>query len=109
MAISDKVTGNLTTLYLAMIGAVKAYGLMTGRNFSGCFVLFFSTAAVVVVLIASLTWDISLKARNAMTRDDHPQVYQHGHEFCRGGICWHGVAVSSPASQVRFQLPQNRI
>ncbi|MCD9637708.1 hypothetical protein HAX54_021145 [Datura stramonium] len=106
MAISDKVTGNLTTLYLAIIGAMKAYGLITGRNFTGCFVLILSTAAVVVVLIASLTWDISLKARrNAMNRDH--QV--HTHEFCRGGICWHGVAVSSPASQFRFRLPQNRI
>ncbi|XP_059286733.1 uncharacterized protein LOC132040137 [Lycium ferocissimum] len=107
MAISDKVTGNLTTLYLAMIGVMKAYGLITGRNFSGCFVLILSTAAVVVLLIVSLTWDIWLKTRNAMNRD-HTDHHQN-HEFCRGGICWHGVAVSSPASQVRFRLPQNRI
>ncbi|XP_055821350.1 uncharacterized protein LOC129889898 [Solanum dulcamara] len=116
MAISDKVTANLTTLYLAIIGTMKAYGLITGRNFTGCSVLILSTAAVVAVLIASLTWDISIKARNIRVRDNpdrvnnYQQQQQHtSHEFCRGGICWHGVAVSSPASQFRFRLPQNHI
>ncbi|CAN4095342.1 unnamed protein product [Withania somnifera] len=106
MAISDKVTGNLTTLYLAIIGTMKAYSLMTGKNFTGCFVLILSTATVVVMLIASLTWDISTKARNVRPRN---HVNHRDHEFCRGGICWHGVAVSSPASQFRLRLPHNRI
>ncbi|PIN03528.1 hypothetical protein CDL12_23950 [Handroanthus impetiginosus] len=101
MAISDAVVGNLTTLYLLIIAAVKAYGLATGRSFSGSCVIVLSTAAVALILIASLTWDVSRKATQAMiTRD-------RGHEMCRGGICWHGVAVKSPASQVRFRLPQH--
>ncbi|TMW84863.1 hypothetical protein EJD97_024226, partial [Solanum chilense] len=117
MAISDKVTANLTTLYLAIIGAMKAYGLITGRNFTGCFVLILSTAAVALVLILTLTWDIYIKARNVRVRHNrinhHNQQQQQQHnstnnEFCRGGICWHGVAVSSPASHFRFRLPQNR-
>ncbi|KAK4434631.1 hypothetical protein Salat_0625900 [Sesamum alatum] len=103
MPISDAVVGNLTTLYLLVIAAMKAYGLATGRTFSGSCVLILSTAVVAFILIASLTWDVSRKATQAlmMTRD-------HGHEMCRGGICWHGVAVKSPASQVRFRLPQHR-
>ncbi|CAN4115149.1 unnamed protein product [Withania somnifera] len=104
MAISDKVTGNLTTLYLATIGTMKAYSLITGKNFPGCFVLIISTATVVVVLIASLIWDITTKAANV-----RPPVNYHHHQFCRGGICWHGVAVTSPADQFRFRLPQNQI
>ncbi|CAK9148299.1 unnamed protein product [Ilex paraguariensis] len=100
MAISDAVVGNLTTMYLAVIAAIKAYGLVTGRSFSGGFVLIISTAVIGVILIATLTWDVSRKATYAMTRD-------HAHEMCRGGICWHGVAVKSPASQVRFRLPQH--
>ncbi|KAL0366022.1 UNVERIFIED_CONTAM: hypothetical protein Sradi_3492300 [Sesamum radiatum] len=101
MPISDAVVGNLTTLYLLVIAAMKAYGLATGRSFSGSCVLILSTAVVAFILIASLTWDVSRKTTQALiTRD-------HGHEMCRGGICWHGVAVKSPASQVRFRLPQH--
>lgn len=100
MAISDTVVSNLTTLYLALIAATKAYGLATGRSFSGVCVLVLSTAVVAAILIASLVWDVSRKATHALTTRDH------GHEMCRGGICWHGVAVKSPASQVRFRLPQ---
>ncbi|CAI9763804.1 unnamed protein product [Fraxinus pennsylvanica] len=102
MAISDAVVGNLTTLYLVVIAAMKAYGLMVGRSFSSGYVLILSTAIVGSILIASLTWDVSRKATYALTRD-------HGHETCRGGICWHGVAVKSPESQVRFRLPQQHI
>ncbi|KAL3505411.1 hypothetical protein ACH5RR_035252 [Cinchona calisaya] len=113
MAISDAVVGNLTTLYLVVIAAMKAYGLASGRSFGGGFVLIASTAVVGVILIASLTWDVSRKATYALTRND-PRInnnHNHGldehHEMCRGGICWHGVAVKSPASQVRFRLPQH--
>lgn len=113
MAISDAVVGNLTTLYLAAIVAMKVYGSVTGRSFGGGFVLIASTAAVGVLLIASLTWDVSRKATYALTRRyrhrHHNQTQQNhhdAHEMCRGGICWHGVAVKSPASQVRFRLPQ---
>ncbi|KAK4390806.1 hypothetical protein Sango_2143900 [Sesamum angolense] len=102
MAISDAVVGNLTTLYLVVIAAMKAYGLAVGRSFSGVCVLVLSTAVVALILIASLTWDVSRKATRTLTTRDH------GHEMCRGGICWHGVAVKSPASQVRFRLPQQR-
>ncbi|KAL6316388.1 hypothetical protein AAG906_018091 [Vitis piasezkii] len=99
MAISDAVVANLTTIYLVAIAAIKAYGLATGRSFSGGFVLVTSTAAVVLILIGTLAWDVSRKATYALSRD-------HVHEMCRGGICWHGVAVKSSASQVRFRLPQ---
>ncbi|CAI9777899.1 unnamed protein product [Fraxinus pennsylvanica] len=102
MAISDAVVGNLTTLYLVVIAAMKAYGLASGRSFSSGYVLILSTIVVGLILIASLTWDVSRKATYALTRD-------HSHEMCRGGICWHGVAVKSPASQVRFRLPQQHI
>ncbi|KAL6524831.1 hypothetical protein OROMI_030424 [Orobanche minor] len=94
MAISNAVVGNLTTLYLVVIAAMKAYGLAVGRSFSSAGVLILSTAVVAAILIASLAWDVSRKVTHAlMTAGDH------GHEMCRGGICWHGVAVKSPASQ----------
>ncbi|XAR64203.1 hypothetical protein NMG60_11024456 [Bertholletia excelsa] len=98
MAISDVVVGNLTTLYLAVIVAMKAYGLVSGHYFGGLFVLAASTVVVGAAVIGSLIWDVSRKAAKALVRD-------HGDEICRGGICWHGVAVRSPASQVRFRLP----
>ncbi|XP_055834433.1 uncharacterized protein LOC129902986 [Solanum dulcamara] len=115
MAISDTVVGNLTTLYLLVIAAMKAYGLTTGRSYGGVFVLIVSTVVVGSLLILSLTWDVSRKAtRYALTRDHHPihhrnQPRHHSDELCRGGICWHGVAVRSPASQFRFRLPQHHV
>ncbi|KAL1542904.1 hypothetical protein AAHA92_19936 [Salvia divinorum] len=100
MTISNAVVGNLTTIYLAVIAAMKAYGLAAGRSFGS--VLALSTAVVAAVLVASLAWDVSRKATQAlMARDGH-------HESCRGGICWHGVAVKSPASEVRFRLPHHQ-
>ncbi|GKV17833.1 hypothetical protein SLEP1_g28291 [Rubroshorea leprosula] len=102
MAISDAVIGNLTTIYVAVIAGIKAYGLVSGRNFSGGFVLIISTAVVAVVMIGTLAWDILRKATYAVSRD-----HVHVHKMCKGGICWHGVAVRSPASQVRFRLPQH--
>lgn len=107
MAISDVVAANLTTLYLLVIVAMKAYGLITGRNYTGVFVLLASTAIVALILILSLTWDVSRKAADALAPRDRIINTAHEHEMCRGGICWHGVAVKSPASQVRFRLPQN--
>ena len=103
MAVSDTVVGNLTTIYVAVIVAIKAYGLVFGRSFSGAFVLIASTMVVGLILITTLTWDVSRKATYAFTRD---HIHGHTHEMCKGGICWHGVAVRSPASQVRFRLPQ---
>lgn len=101
MMISNAVVGNLTTIYLVLIAAIKGYGLAVGRSFSSGYVLLLSTAVVAAIVILSLTWDVSRKAvRALMTRD-------HGHEMCRGGICWHGVAVKSPSSQVRFCLPDH--
>ena len=102
MALSDAVIGNLTTIYVAVIAGIKAYGLVCGRSFSGVFVLIVSTAVVGLILIGTLTWDISRKAMYAISQDRVNNV----HEMCKGGICWHGVAVRSPASQVRFRLPQ---
>uniref|UniRef100_A0A7C8YP26 Uncharacterized protein n=2 Tax=Opuntia streptacantha TaxID=393608 RepID=A0A7C8YP26_OPUST len=105
--ISDTVAGNLTTIYLAVIAAMKAYGLATGRNFTGIFVLAASTAVVGSVLVAALTWDVSKKATLALSRDSQAPPSPTAAEMCRGGICWHGVAVKSPASQVWFRLPQH--
>lgn len=101
MAITDVVVGNLTTLYLAMIAVIKAYGFATGRSFAGAYVLIISTAVLGFILIVTLTWDVSRKATYVLTPD-------HGHEMCGGGICWHGVAVKSPASELRFRLPQHQ-
>ncbi|XP_073275492.1 uncharacterized protein [Primulina huaijiensis] len=103
MTISDVVVGNLTSIYLVVIAVMKAYGLATGRSFSSGCVLILSTLVVAAILIVTLTYDVSRKATYLlMTRD-------HGHEMCRGGICWHGVAVKSPASQVRFRLPPQHV
>ncbi|GFY86253.1 hypothetical protein Acr_04g0009910 [Actinidia rufa] len=102
MGVSDVVAGNLTTLYLVVIAAMKAYGLVTGQSFNGGFVLLVSTAVVSVVLILSVIWDVSRKVAKTLTR-----VHDSGSsDTCRGGICWHGVSVRSPASQLRFRLPQ---
>ncbi|KAB1200710.1 hypothetical protein CJ030_MR0G006546 [Morella rubra] len=99
MTLSDAVVGNLMTIYIAVIALIKVYGLACGRSFSGGFVLLISTTLVGLILIGTLTWDVSRKATYAVSRE-------HAHEMCRGGICWHGVVVKSPASQVRFRLPQ---
>ncbi|XP_058218233.1 uncharacterized protein LOC131329169 [Rhododendron vialii] len=104
MGASDVVVGNLMTVYLVVIAAVKAHGLVCGQGISGVFMLVVSTAVVGVILVGSIIWDLCRKAGKALVvaRDD-----DHGSsEICRGGICWHGVAVRSPASQVRFRLPQ---
>ncbi|KAL1533345.1 hypothetical protein AAHA92_33240 [Salvia divinorum] len=101
MTISNAVIGNLMTIYLVVFAAMKAYGLALGRSFGGGYVLALSTAAVAFILIGSLTWDVSRKATQALMARDHP------HEMCRGGICWHGVAAKSPASEVRFRLPHH--
>ncbi|GER47438.1 homeobox-leucine zipper family protein /lipid-binding START domain-containing protein [Striga asiatica] len=106
MAISDAVVGNLTTLYLAVIAATKAYGLATGRTFSGGCVILLSTAAVASILVASLAWDVSRKAARALVAASAAAAADGGgHGACRGGICWHGVADRSPAAQVRFRVP----
>ncbi|XP_076912194.1 uncharacterized protein LOC143570422 [Bidens hawaiensis] len=106
MAISDMVVSNLMILYLAVIAAIKAYGQVTGQSYGGVTVLFLSTAAVGVLLVVALTWDVSRKAATyaVVTRGGDDVE----HEMCRGGICWHGVAVKSPASQLRFRLPQRQ-
>lgn len=102
MAVSDAIAGNLTTIYVVLIAGIKAYGLFFGRSFSGGFVLLISTFLVGFIFILTLMWDVSRKATYAIYRDND-QVNAH-HEMCKGGICWHGVAVRSPASQVRFRL-----
>ncbi|KAF7829563.1 uncharacterized protein G2W53_011896 [Senna tora] len=106
MAVSDTVVGNLTTIYVAVIAGIKAYGLVCGRSFGGGFVVIVSTTVVGLMLLATLTWDVSRKATHAFTRDHRRRsLLHHTHEMCKGGICWHGVAVRSTASQVRFRLP----
>ncbi|KAL2319174.1 hypothetical protein Fmac_033050 [Flemingia macrophylla] len=103
MAVSDTVVSNLTLLYVAVIACIKVYAFACGRTLTGAFVLAASTAAVGLILVATLTWDVSRKATHAFASADHPPP-PHA---CKGGICWHGVAVRSPAQQVRFRLPHN--
>ncbi|MBA0567518.1 hypothetical protein Golob_005072 [Gossypium lobatum] len=106
MAISDVVVGNLLIIYLAVIAGIKAYGLVCGRNFGGWFVLMASTTVVGLILVGALTWDVSRKATQAISGEDQDAGSLQVHEMCKGGICWHGVAVRFPASQLRFSLPQ---
>ncbi|KNA14107.1 hypothetical protein SOVF_110380, partial [Spinacia oleracea] len=109
MAISDAVVGNLMTIYLALIAAIKAYGLIMGQSFTGLFVLAVSTAVVGLVLVSTLTWDVSRKATQAVSRVVvNSSGGGGGGEICRGGICWHGVAVKSPASELWFRLPAHQ-
>lgn len=117
MALSDAVLGNLATIYVAVIIAIKAYGLITGKSFSAGFVVVVSITAVGVLLAVTLAWDVSRRAADAVSRYNRVGVeedlshHRHSHDgggsSCKGGICWHGVAVRSPASQVRFRLPQH--
>ncbi|EFH63871.1 hypothetical protein ARALYDRAFT_476728 [Arabidopsis lyrata subsp. lyrata] len=116
MALSDAVLGNLATIYVAVIIAIKAYGLITGRSFSAGFVVVVSITAVGVLLAVTLAWDVSRRAADAVSRYNrvggeedlsHHRHHHDGGAICKGGICWHGVAVRSPASQVRFRLPQH--
>lgn len=100
MALSDAVVSNLTTIYVAVIACIKLYGFLCARTFTGVFVVMISTTVVGFILMATLTWDVSRKATYAINRYHHPPLN------CKGGICWHGVAVRSPASQVRFRIPQ---
>ncbi|KAL1343957.1 hypothetical protein HN51_017873 [Arachis hypogaea] len=108
MAVCDVVVSNLTIIYVAVIACVKAYGLIVcGQSFGGGFVVIVSTTVVAFILVATLTWDVSRKATCPFSRH-HAQslINHHDHEMCKGGICWHGVAVRSPASHIRFRLPQ---
>ncbi|MBA0869481.1 hypothetical protein Goshw_028520 [Gossypium schwendimanii] len=101
MAISDVVVGNLLIIYVAVIAGIKAYGLVCGRNFGGWFVLMASTTVVGLILVGALTWDVSRKATQAISGEDQDAGSLQVHEMCKGGICWHGVAVRFPASQLR--------
>ncbi|XP_010536401.1 PREDICTED: uncharacterized protein LOC104811416 [Tarenaya hassleriana] len=110
MALSDAVLGNITAIYVAVIVAIKAYGLLSGRSFGPGFLLAASISAVAAVIFATLAWDVSLRAAEAVSRCSRGGGEDRSHHvggICRGGICWHGVAVRSPASQVRFRLPQH--
>ncbi|TKY75256.1 hypothetical protein E2542_SST04023 [Spatholobus suberectus] len=95
MAISDVVVRNLTTIFVGLMACFEAYGFVCGRRFSSGYVVVVSTIAVVLILVATLTWDISRKATCAF-HSDHGDSHE---VVCKGGICWHGVAPRSPASQ----------
>ncbi|KAL2346238.1 hypothetical protein Fmac_000238 [Flemingia macrophylla] len=102
MAISDAVARNLTTIFVALMASFQAYAFLCGRRISGGYAALLSTAALLLILVATLTWDISRKARCGRRSRHH-----HVEEVCKGGICWHGVAPPSPASQLRFTLPRH--
>ncbi|CAL5205460.1 unnamed protein product [Lathyrus oleraceus] len=105
MAVFDAVLSNLTITYVAVIVCIKFYGFISGRTFTGAFILMMSTTVVILILITTLAWDVSRKVTDAFN-GHHPPRHIHDEIICKGGICWHGVAVRSPASQVRFRLPQ---
>ncbi|RZC55214.1 hypothetical protein C5167_014070 [Papaver somniferum] len=76
------------------------------------FVVLVSSAAVLFILLSTLSWDVSRKAAASSpssSASSSAQDYNHpnsGAHKCRGGICWHGtVSVGSTVSQVRFRLP----
>ncbi|XP_039033183.1 uncharacterized protein LOC120169017 [Hibiscus syriacus] len=103
MAICDAVIGNLMMIYVAVIAGIKAYSLVFGRSFGGGFLLIASSTVVGLIIVGALAWDVSRKAKKAISGGERDFEVQ---EMCKGGICWHGVAARSPASQVRFRLPQ---
>ncbi|MCL7026608.1 hypothetical protein MKW94_020518 [Papaver nudicaule] len=112
MMISDVVVGNLMSVYLGLIASLKLFGVLSGRSFSGTFVVLVSSAAVLFILLSTLSWDVSRKAASSSSSSasaSSAQDYNHqnrGTHKCRGGICWHGtVSVRSTVSQVRFRLP----
>ncbi|CAN8240094.1 unnamed protein product [Cochlearia groenlandica] len=118
MPLSDAVLGNLAAIYVAAIIAIKVYGLVSGKSFSSGFVVVVSISAIGVLVAVTLAYDVSRRAKDAVTRYNRVvggEDLSHRHDGddgggggnCRGGICWHGVAVRSPASQVRFRLPQH--
>ncbi|GFQ06289.1 hypothetical protein PHJA_002772900, partial [Phtheirospermum japonicum] len=72
------------------------------KQLLSAYVLILYTTVVAAILIACVTWDVPRKVTQALMA-----ARVHGQEMCRGGICWHGVAVKSSASQVQFCLPQH--
>ncbi|CAF2065073.1 uncharacterized protein BNAC06G36490D [Brassica napus] len=114
MALSDAVLENLVTIYVAMIIVIKLYGLVSGTSFRAGFIFVVSVTTVGVLFGVSLAWDVTRRAADAVSRYNRVSVEdlshrhsQDGGGVCKGGICWHGVAVRSPASQVRFRLPEH--
>ncbi|CAH2036757.1 unnamed protein product [Thlaspi arvense] len=115
MALADALLANLATFYLAMIFIIKAYGLITGRNFGAGVLVIASMTVVVVVLVLTLAWDVSRRAAGGITRYNRRggetlnerHHNESGRGSCKGGICWHGLAVRSQASKVHFRLPQH--
>ncbi|XLU18016.1 uncharacterized protein LOC110263368 [Arachis ipaensis] len=106
--ISDRVVSNLTVIYVAVIACMKVYGLACGQNLGGAFaLLFFSSIFVALILLLALAWDLSRKAAYVFAASAAATNNHRSHKTCKGGICWHGVAVQSPASQVRFRLPHH--
>ncbi|RID56164.1 hypothetical protein BRARA_G03380 [Brassica rapa] len=106
MALSDAVLGNHATIYVGVIIVIKLYGLVSGTSFSAKFIFVVSVTAVGVLFGVALAWDVS--RYNRVSVEDLSHCHSHdGGGICKGGICWHGVSVRSPVSQVRFSLPQH--
>lgn len=106
MGVCDVAASNLTIIYVAVTSFVKAYEVLYGRRFSGVFVVTVSTTLVALILVATLMWDLSRKISKCVFVDQHPRTSQHNTmSYCKGGICWHGVADRSPVSQLHFKLP----
>ncbi|GFQ02075.1 hypothetical protein PHJA_002351400, partial [Phtheirospermum japonicum] len=78
--------------------STSVFGSLFSINFYSHTSIILSTAVAAAILIASLTWDVSRKVMHALIAAREPD-----HEMCHSGICWHGVTVRSPTSQVRFR------
>lgn len=106
MGVCDVVASNLTLIYVAVLACVKAYSIVNGRSYGGGFVVTVSTTLVALILVTTLMWDLSRKVKYCVCATCDDRIQKHP-RTCKGGICWHGVAERSPASQVCFKLPHH--
>lgn len=105
MGVCDVMLSNLTLVYVAVTFCVKAYEALNGGGYGGVFVVIVSTTLVALILVATLTWDLSRKFNKCVVVVDQQQPRTMS--YCKGGICWHGVMDRSTASQIRFKIPHH--
>lgn len=106
MGVCDVVVSNFTLIYVIVTFCVKGYEILNGGNYGGVFVVIVSTTLVALILVATLTWDLSRKFNKCMTVVDQQQQ-PRTMSYCKGGICWHGGMDRSPASQIQFKIPHH--
>ncbi|KAL5072194.1 hypothetical protein RYX36_023081 [Vicia faba] len=107
MGVCDVVLRNLTLLYVVVTFCVKGYEVLNGGSYGGVFVVFVSTTLVALILVATLTWDLSRKFNKCTMFVVDQQHQSRTLSYCKGGICWHGVMDRSAAPQIRFKIPHH--